>query len=62
MPVVLPTDRLEALLAAGPPPALPAPAEVALAGRPVSPRVNSPAHDDPECLAPPEEPAQRKLL
>jgi putative SOS response-associated peptidase YedK len=59
MPVILPPERLDAWLAQGPPPALPPAVPGLLAGRKVSPRVNSPQHDDPGCLAPP---AQGSLL
>jgi putative SOS response-associated peptidase YedK len=53
MPVLLPPALLDAWLADGPPPALPAPVPGLLAARQVSPLVNSPAHDGPACLAPP---------
>lgn len=55
MPVVLPTGAVEAWLAPGPPPTLPAPVAGALLGLPVSTRVNSPRQDDPACLAPPDQ-------
>jgi putative SOS response-associated peptidase YedK len=60
MPVLLPGHGLGAWLAGGDPPG-PAP-EDALAGTPVSSRVNAVANDDPECLAPPEPPRQLKLV
>lgn len=62
MPLILPPEQLDAWLADGPPPPFPPMIPGQLAGRPVSPRVNSPRHDDPECLAPPEPPAQGALL
>lgn len=62
MPLLVPPALLDAWLADGPPPALPAPRAGLLAARPVSPRVNSPANDDAACLAPPPEPRQRTLL
>ncbi|HWV37761.1 MAG TPA: SOS response-associated peptidase [Vulgatibacter sp.] len=53
MPAILAEDEAEAWLADPPEePLAPAPAHV-LRARPVSPRVNSVANDDPECLAPP---------
>jgi putative SOS response-associated peptidase YedK len=62
MPVILPEAALDSWLADGPPPPLPAPDAVPLAGRPVSPRVNSPANDDPGCLESPPAPAQGTLF
>lgn len=59
MPVLVPDALLAAWLADGPAPALPAPPDGTFAVRPVSPRVNSPRNDDPECLAPP--PPERQL-
>jgi len=61
MPVVLPSDLLGAWLT-GPPPALPAPAEGELQGRPVSSRVNSVENDDPSCLDAPGPPDQGELF
>jgi putative SOS response-associated peptidase YedK len=52
MPLILPPGLADAWLADGPPPHLPPAVPGLLAGRPVSARVNSPRHDDPECLAP----------
>lgn len=52
MPVLLPEPLLAAWLAEGPAPALPASADGVLAVRPISPRVNSPRHDDAACLEP----------
>jgi putative SOS response-associated peptidase YedK len=60
MPVLLPAGGLRRWLEGGEVPG-PAP-EGALAGRPVSARVNAVANDDAECLAPPEPPRQLKLL
>jgi putative SOS response-associated peptidase YedK len=61
MPLLVPPALLDAWLE-GPPPALPLPADDLLAVRPVSPRVNSVANDDPSCLAaPPPEPQGRLL-
>jgi putative SOS response-associated peptidase YedK len=54
MPVLVPAPLLDAWLQ-GPPPALPAPKDGELVARPVSERVNSVAHDDPACLAPPRQ-------
>jgi putative SOS response-associated peptidase YedK len=62
MPVILPPGLVERWLAPGPPPALPAPEPGRLAGRRVSPRVNSPFVDDPDCLAPRDPPGQLSLL
>lgn len=60
MPVLLPPALLGAWLE-GPPPALPAPADGELVGRPASSRVNSVENDDPGCLEAGEE-AQGKLF
>jgi putative SOS response-associated peptidase YedK len=62
MPVILPPGQLDAWLADGPPPALPAPLPGRLAARRVSPRVNTPANDDPGCLEAPPPPAQGSLF
>jgi putative SOS response-associated peptidase YedK len=62
MPVILPPDRVAAWLAAGAAPPLPPPAPGLLVARPLSPRVNSIAHDDPECLEPPKAEGQLRLL
>jgi putative SOS response-associated peptidase YedK len=62
MPVLLPEPLVSAWLAGGPAPALPGPPEDLLVDREVSPRVNATAHDDPECLAPPQAAAQLRLL
>jgi putative SOS response-associated peptidase YedK len=56
MPVILPPGTLEAWLAEGPPPPLAPPVPDLLSARQVSPRVNSPANDDQDCLAPPPAP------
>jgi putative SOS response-associated peptidase YedK len=61
MPVVLPPALLGAWLD-GPPPALPAPEDGELQGRPVSPRVNSVEHDDPACLEASGPPEQGELF
>lgn len=62
MPVILPAAEVDAWLADGPPPPLPAPATGLLLVRRVSPRVNSPANEGPACLEPPPPPAQGSLL
>ena len=51
MPVILPPEAFDAWLAGGEVALGPAPDEL-LAMHAVSPRVNSPRHDDPECVAP----------
>lgn len=61
MPLLVPPPLLDAWLS-GPAPALPAPADGALASRRVSDRANSVRNDDPECLAPAPPPAQGRLL
>jgi putative SOS response-associated peptidase YedK len=61
MPVLLPASLLDAWLQ-GPPPALPAPVDGQLVGRPVSTRINSVENDDPGCLEPPEGPRQGRLF
>jgi putative SOS response-associated peptidase YedK len=61
MPLVLPEDRLTAWLA-GPPPPVELPRDGLFTPRPVSPRVNAVANDDPECLAPAGPDAQLRLL
>jgi putative SOS response-associated peptidase YedK len=62
MPAILSPTQAEAWLLR-PDVALLAPApEEALLATPVSPRVNSVAHDDPECLAPAPEPSQGSLF
>ena len=65
MPVILPAEAVGAWLSAGLPPALPPTPAGWLAIRPVSPLVNSPQHDVPDCLAPPAPeppPAQGRLF
>ena len=62
MPVILPPALVATWLAAGPPPPLPAPRPGLLAARRLSARVNSIAHDDPECLAPARPEGQLDLL
>jgi putative SOS response-associated peptidase YedK len=54
MPVLLSPENARRWLL-GEPPRVIVPDEVALAARPVSPRVNGTAHDDPACLEPPDE-------
>ena len=51
MPVILPPDAFGAWLSGGEVALGPAPDDL-LAAHAVSPRVNSPRHDDPECVAP----------
>ncbi len=51
MPVLLSREGARRWLQ-GPPPRVLVPDDVPLSSRPVSPRVNSVAHDDPACLAP----------
>jgi putative SOS response-associated peptidase YedK len=58
MPVLLSRESARTWLLGEPPGAI-RPDEVPLAGRPVSQRVNSAAHDDPACLDPPVEPAKK---
>ena len=66
MPVILPPAHAEAWLDPATPPArlesllVPFPA-AALRARPVHPRLNNVAHDDPACLAPPPPVAQLDL-
>jgi putative SOS response-associated peptidase YedK len=62
MPIILPPDRLAAWLATGAAPPFPAPIRGLLSARKVSPRVNSIANDDPDCLAPPKPEGQLRLL
>jgi putative SOS response-associated peptidase YedK len=62
MPVILPPGLVEPWLAEGAPPALAPPTPGLLLARPLSPRVNSIAHDDRECLAPLQPAAQLRLL
>jgi putative SOS response-associated peptidase YedK len=54
MPVLLSPEGARRWLLGEPPRAV-VPDEVALAARPVSPRVNGTTHDDPACLDPPDE-------
>lgn len=61
MPLLVPPAQLDAWLM-GPAPALPAPADGALASRRVSERVNAVRNDDPACLAPAAPPAQGRLF
>lgn len=61
MPLLVPPALLEPWLQ-GPAPALPAPADGAFLGRPVSPRVNAVENDDPGCLDAPPPPAQGRLF
>jgi putative SOS response-associated peptidase YedK len=65
MPVIVPAARIDDWLTAPPADAAtlihPAP-EDALIATPVSRRVNSVAHDDPACLAPPAPDPQRSLF
>jgi putative SOS response-associated peptidase YedK len=62
MPVILPAELVAPWLAEGPPPPIPEPVPDLLAARPLSPRVNSVAHDDPECLEPVKPEGQLRLL
>jgi putative SOS response-associated peptidase YedK len=62
MPVILTREQVKGWLEA---PSSSPPAEIAngtLVGTEVSSRVNSPANDDPECLAPPSQPQSPKQL
>jgi putative SOS response-associated peptidase YedK len=62
MPALLSSEEAVAWLAGPEPAPLRPAAEGGLEARPVSPRVNSVANDDPDCLAPPPSPRQLGLL
>ncbi len=62
MPIILPPDQLAAWLGPGAAPPFPPPVPGLLVARPVSARVNSITHDDPECLDPPRLEGQLRLL
>jgi putative SOS response-associated peptidase YedK len=62
MPVILPTDLLTRWLAPGAAPPCPVPLPGLLVARPLSPRLNSIANDDPACLEPAAPEPQLRLL
>jgi putative SOS response-associated peptidase YedK len=62
MPMILPPALIGPWLAGGPPPPLPDPLPGLLSVRPLSTRVSSIAHDDPECLEPAGPEGQLRLL